>query len=354
MENPVRKLKKILFILGITGAVYFGFRYLLPLVVPFLCAYGMALWLRPSVRYLERKILSGKACRSQSLGVWIGGLELAILVTLLVVLIYLGGSRLIIQLERFMDELPWWISRLNVWLTAFCRRLERAFGLKEEYLVTVAAEMIRELTQAVKQATMPAIMSNSLAVVGKLAEGIIFFVVFVIATLMFLQEMEEIRERKSRSIFHREFSIIGRRLATASGAWLKTESVVLGINSMLFIAGFLLIGNEYALLLGLGIGLLDALPLVGAGVVLVPWGIFLYVQKQWFAGSVLLIVYTCGYFMRQILEARIMGEKVGLSPIETLVSMYVGIQLFGLIGFLIGPIALLLIEDLVELYWNTD
>ena len=46
-----------------------------------------------------------------------------------------------------------------------------------------------------------------------------------------------------------------------------------------------------------------------------------------------------------------MGEKVGLSPIETLVSMYVGIQLFGLTGFLLGPLGLLVIEDLTELYW---
>ena len=53
MVSPEKKLKKFLLILGITGAVYGAFRYLLPLVVPFLCAYGTALFLRPSVRFLS-------------------------------------------------------------------------------------------------------------------------------------------------------------------------------------------------------------------------------------------------------------------------------------------------------------
>lgn len=354
MENPVRKLKKILFILGITGAVYGGFRYLLPLVIPFLCAYGMALWLRPSIRYLERKILKGKRNGASALVVWIGTLELAVLLTVIVVFLYWGGSRLIVQLERFTGSLPEWISWLDMRLTGFCKMLERTFGWKDEYLVSMAREMVRELSDAARQATMPAIMNNSMVIIRSVAEVLIFLVVFVIATLMFLQEMEVIRERKSRSMFHREFALIGQRVATAIGAWVKTECVVLSVNSVLFILGLLMIGNEYAFLLGIGIGLLDALPLFGAGIVLVPWGILFCIRKQWVSGCVLLGVFGVSYFLRQILETRIMGEKVGLSSIETLVSMYIGIRLFGLTGFLLGPLGLLVIEDLTALYWKED
>ena len=67
--------------------------------------------------------------------------------------------------------------------------------------------------------------------------------------------------------------------------------------------------------------------------------------------SVLLAVYVRCYFLRQMLEAKLMGDMVGLSPVETLISMYVGFRLFGLAGFLLGPIGLLMIGDLVELYW---
>ncbi len=383
MGNPNRKLKKILFILGIAGAVYIGFLYLLPLVVPFLCAYGVALWLRPSVRFVERKLNlwlelwrirnvlwkgvrwtrnSGKSARRVSFerkqrrnwAAWIGALELTGIFTVLAGLLYFGGSRLFAQLQRFTASIPQWISWLDVKLTGFCRWLEQVLGLKNDYLVAVVRDMIRELGSTMRQGSMPAIMNNSMTILAWLTGGIVFLAIFIIATLMFLQEMEEIRERKSRSMFHREFALIGRRLVTAGSAWLKTEVVILSVTSGLCMLGLFLIGNDYALLLGIGIGLLDALPFLGAGVVLIPWGILLLSQGQWFAGGVLLALYLVCYLLRQVLEAKIMGNRMGLSPIETLVSMYVGLQLFGLAGFLLGPIGLLLIEDLVDFYWNEE
>ena len=104
------------------------------------------------------------------------------------------------------------------------------------------------------------------------------------------------------------------------------------------------------LLLGLGIGLLDALPVFGTGAVLVPWGAFLLLERQWWKGAVLLFIYGLCYFIRQFLEAKLMGSRMGLSALETLFSMYVGLELFGVSGFFLGPVGLLIIEDLVKLY----
>uniref|UniRef100_UPI000A568568 AI-2E family transporter n=1 Tax=Clostridium sp. NkU-1 TaxID=1095009 RepID=UPI000A568568 len=74
------------------------------------------------------------------------------------------------------------------------------------------------------------------------------------------------------------------------------------------------------------------------------------INKNWKYGIGLLIIYVICYFLREILEAKIMGGKVGLTPLETLASMYVGLQLFGLLGFILGPIGLLIVEDIVEVY----
>ena len=63
-------------------------------------------------------------------------------------------------------------------------------------------------------------------------------------------------------------------------------------------------------------------------------------------------LYLVCYFMREFVEAKLMGKKMGLSPLETLMSMYVGLQLFGFLGFILGPVGLMLIEDLVEEYWK--
>ena len=122
------------------------------------------------------------------------------------------------------------------------------------------------------------------------------------------------------------------------------------MTTFLCILGLFLIGNPYSVLLGIGIGLLDALPIFGTGTVLLPWGIFSLVQRRWRHGVVILGLYIVCYFLRQLMEAKIMGNQVGLSALESLLSMYVGFKLFGIIGFLLGPIGFLIIEDLLSIY----
>ena len=95
MVKPVKKLKKILLIMGITGAVYGGFRYLLPLVIPFLLAYAAALWMRPSVRFIETRFCFRFLGKERRLPVWlIGGAELLLFSALLFWGLYLGGKQL--------------------------------------------------------------------------------------------------------------------------------------------------------------------------------------------------------------------------------------------------------------------
>lgn len=101
---------------------------------------------------------------------------------------------------------------------------------------------------------------------------------------------------------------------------------------------------------GCGIGILDALPVLGAGTVLIPWGVALLFQKAWKKAAVIFGIYVVCYFLRQISEARLMGKQVGLSPLGSLVSMYVGLKLFGLSGLILGPVGVLLIGDLVRMY----
>ena len=355
MVYPGRKLKKILLILGITGAVYGGIQYLLPLVVPFLFAYAAALGLRPSVRFWEHRLqwsIKGKVFRIPPSA--IGAVELVLLLGGLAGLLYIGGSRLLMQLEQFAAAIPQGLVWLDGKLTGICRGVEQKMGLRDDVLVDLVREAIRDLGVILRQSSMPTLMNNSVNVVSGLAELLIMAVIFFLATLMFLAEMDEIRERKNRSLFHREFALIGKRLVNVGSAWLKTELVIISVTSCLCTLGCFLTGHAYALLVGVGIGFLDALPFVGAGAVLIPWGVICLFQRQWMNGGILLALYVICYFVRQVLEAKLMGNRVGLSPVETLVSMYVGLNLFGLSGVLLGPIGLLVIEDLVDLYWECN
>lgn len=292
MGKPGKKLKKIFLILGITGAVYGGFKYLLPLVVPFLCAYLAALWMGPSVRYFERRLtirLGGKERRIPA--AVIGGVELLFMGAVLSWLFYLGSSRLLAQARLFMVRLPEWLSEADRVLTGLFLSLEEKMGLMPESLVGLVRELVRDASEAVRQASLPLLMTNSVSVLAWAVRAVVFLVLFFVAAVMTLEEMDEIREKKSGSIFHREFSVLGRRIASAGSAWFKTQLVIMAVTAMICTLGLTLLGNPYSVLLGLGIGLLDALPVFGTGAVLIPWGAFLLLEHQWWKGAVLLFIY---------------------------------------------------------------
>ena len=119
-------------------------------------------------------------------------------------------------------------------------------------------------------------------------------------------------------------------------------------------AGLFLMGNPYYLLLGVAIGILDALPILGTGTVFLPWILAEVFQRDWKSAVCLAVIYGICYFVREIMETKLMGNEVGLSPLETLAAIYVGLLLFGLWGFILGPMGLLLIEDFVKTYCKEE
>ena len=354
MEKPGKKLKKLFIIIGTTGAVYAGFRYLLPLVAPFLAGYVFALLLRPSARFFSYRLrvtLRGRR-RHVPVGV-VGGVELLLVLALLGGLCYHLVLKLCEEGKMLMLQLPRWLEAFDCWLTGNCRLMEEAFGLRQDSLCRLAGEMLADLTDMGRSAAMPFLMENSMTALHFLAKAALVGLVSFLAAVLSLQEMEELRDRRDQSMFRREFNLIGNRLVQTGKAWFRSQGIILCITTALCIAGMLLVKNPYYLLAGIGVGILDALPIFGTGTVLIPWAVIEIVSHEWRQALILLGLYLVCYFVRQILEARLMGSQVGLSPLEPLTTVYVGLELFGFLGFILGPLGLLLIEDLTEMWAGT-
>src|SRR5699024_4253836 len=107
-------------------------------------------------------------------------------------------------------------------------------------------------------------------------------------------------------------------------------------------------GQEYALILALILALVDLLPLVGTIAVLLPWGIF-----EWIIGDpskgVFLVILGIGFFLfRRVTEPKIMGTQTGLHPLLALIGIYVGIEVFGLWGALLGPLVMVILISIIR------
>ncbi len=351
MVKPSRKLKKTLLILGVTGAVYLCFRYLLPLVIPFLIAYVFALSLRPTALWIEKKtrfIIKGRVISIPLAA--IGGVEIIIFMIAFGILLYVGGRKLFMEARLLLQNLPMILEGMNQWLMDNCFFAERFLKLPDGYMVEVVRDIILGGQTAIKSRIMPFLMVNSMTIVKWIVQATVIIIILLIATVLSLQEMDDIRERRDNSMFRFEYAMLGRRLATVGSAWLKTQAAIMMFTMIVCSTGLFFLGNPYFILFGIGIGLLDALPIFGTGTVFIPWALFSMINKNWKYGIGLVVIYIICYFLREVMEAKIMGGKVGLTPLETLASMYVGLQLFGLLGFILGPIGLLIVEDIVEVY----
>lgn len=351
MEKPSRKLKRILMIIGITGAVYVSFRYLLPLVIPFFIAYGVALFLKRPVMWLHWHISWKWRGKKRYFPIAAAGMILLVwLIGLFFTGCYLGGYKLVQECQRLSEAFPKILNGIDRELTGICYKIEGIFHIKSGVVPGLLREGILHMVSNLHKTAMTYLVGNSMSWFQKIIQAAAFFFITIMAVILFLQEMEELRLRRERSVFRQEFAMISTRIVNVGKAYIKTQGSIMFVTMAVCAAGLFLMRNPYYFLLGVTIGILDALPILGTGTVFLPWIFVELFQRDWKSTGGLMLIYGVCYFVREIMEAKMMGNEVGLSPLETLAAIYVGLLLFGLGGFILGPMGLLLIEDFVKTY----
>jgi sporulation integral membrane protein YtvI len=191
------------------------------------------------------------------------------------------------------------------------------------------------------------------SVVGKIAMGtpkaVVGTVVAVVSSFYLCCDLENIKnyllgflgeesQRKVREMISRVLG--GIKAYAVAYFWLFV------ITFVELYLGLFLLGRRYALLLALLLALVDMLPLFGAGVFVVPWGIFLILNGDTANGVGLFILLGVMSITRQIVEPRLVGKKLGIHPLASLASMYVGFRIFGFWGMILAPVAVLVVKEM--------
>jgi sporulation integral membrane protein YtvI len=136
---------------------------------------------------------------------------------------------------------------------------------------------------------------------------------------------------------------IWRDLQKALFGYLRAQFILISITAAFVIVGLLILQVPYAISIGLLIGFVDLLPYLGTGAVMVPWIIIVFVQGNIPLGIGLSIVYGVILVARQILEPKVLATSVGMDPLAILIALFIGLQLFGFVGLIIGPVTLILL-----------
>ena len=144
-----------------------------------------------------------------------------------------------------------------------------------------------------------------------------------------------------------------RKVTSSLGNYLKAEAILILISFIIVLIGlfiFKIIGMnvKYPLIMALIIGFVDALPILGSGTVMVPWAVILAFNGDIKLAVSILIVYAVTIIGKQLIEPKVVSNHIGIHPIFTLIAMYTGFKLIGIIGMFVGPIALIIFKNVFE------
>lgn len=334
-KESMRSIGKVL---GITLAVYIGIRWLLPLVVPFFVAFLLAKFLNPLVEKLENKL---KLKRS----IW-SSILVGILLLLLGLAVFYFLKTLIEQIKNVMDNLDLYKQQAGQFWQECCCQIENITGIEAKVIQDRVEKQIPEMMNHAKSNMIPTVMNETILYAKNMFVFVGVCFVVVISTILILKDYKKMRTVLENHPVGSMALNICRRTYEAGGAYVKAQIIIMGIISAICVAGLYFSGNEYALLAGCGIGICDAMPFLGTGTIFVPWAIIELLQGKYMLAAIYTIIYTICTLMREILEPKLLGNKLGMHPLTVIVSMYVGLKIYGLWGFALGPLSYILIKEI--------
>ena len=327
---------------AVSAGVYLLFRYCLLWILPFLLAFFLAALLRPLNRWLKSKLhLPATAA---------AGISICLFLALIGYFSWKLLGLVFRQAMALIRLLPVWLEDAVCRLEGVCCRLEQQFRLQPGLFSGEVRDFTETTGKQLSETCLSFAMNGSFPVLKTLIGFGVAAAVTVLAAVLLLSREQEYRDMFHKLPFQEELSLLGGRLKKLGGSWLRCELLAMLLTSLICVAGIWLTGNEYALLLGLLIGVLDALPLIGTGTVLLPWALFTLLGGRPWQALILILTYGISDFLRQVLETHMLGKTMGSSPLITLGAMYGGMKLFGLAGLLLGPAALLLIREILRLW----
>ncbi|MBR6709757.1 MAG: sporulation integral membrane protein YtvI, partial [Clostridia bacterium] len=321
-----------------------SFRY----IAPFVIGFAVALMIEPLVRLLTpvaQKIRLGRTAASLVTVLLVYGI-LIFLVVFLVNQVFTG-------VQALMPMIVKWVRSASAALSGWVASIEtlELNGVSEDMLLRIGQEITRMLDQLGANAASFAIdkilpiagyaMSTALSV----SQVVLFSILSIASTFYFSSDREKIGRGIAKYMPDRMKARVEQLrggVIQAVFGQLRATLVMFVVTAFELSVGFGIMGLDYAVLLALVIALLDALPVIGAGLVLIPMAIYGFVFGPIGLGIGSAVMYLVTIVVRQIVEPRVIGKQFGLHPLLTMIAMYVGYMVMNFMGMLLGPILALL------------
>lgn len=318
---------------GIILGVFLGIRFL-QFFMPFVIGWIIAMIANPLVRILERRL---KVARKHTSMVIIIGV-LALVITA----IYFLGVKIGEETRAFLDQAPE--------IYADFREDFQSAGKNLEIIISELPENVQESLEEVQQD----IGTITGQAVGKLSQftvdkagsfarnipGILISIIFsILSAYFFIADRDRILEFgriHTPQVIQEKWRMMAESFKTVFGGYFKAQFKIMVVVGVILFIGMLILKVRFAILIAVLVAFLDMLPFLGTGTVLIPWAVFQLASGDIRYALGLVILYLVTQLVRRIIEPKLVGDSIGMNPLVTLIFMYIGYRLGGVIGMILA------------------
>ncbi len=342
MEKTVKHAARLAVYLGATLSVWLIFKFALPALTPIAIALLVSSAVRPVARLISRKSHTPvKFCG----GVLVFLLVFAAVYASVILSIKLFGeaSEFLASAVRTLESEDNVIRRVADYFKSLWDKVPLISGKGNAKIPDEIYSLLLDGVKAAATKVSEGAASLAAGFLGSLPDLLFSLVVSVIAMLYLTVDIDGVKDG-ILSLFpvasSKKVIKFGRIFGGAVSGYIKAYFILGLLTFAGLFLGFVLLRVKYSFFLALVISIIDILPVLGAGTVLIPWAAFLFIMGDVSKGVGLLVLCGIMYAVRQFIEPRLIGRFMGLHPLITLTSAYVGYRLFGLAGMLTAPLAL--------------
>ncbi len=344
MSYWTRVGKRIIYVILILLGLYLSFK-LAVFYMPFLIAFIISLIMEPAIKFLMKKM---KITRRLS----------SIIIFIIVSLIILGTLTwgiitLVSEASGLLDDLNFYVDKIYGLFQDFTNNFQfEKLHLPEEVkgiLENSTGSIIDTVSNWIRN-----FLNGLIDVVTSIPNIAIYFAITVMALYFMCVDkiyiLDQIEHHLPR-VWVMKLGRHMRELIKVLGNYLKAEATLVLVSFVITVIGLYILNFagfniEFPLLIALGIGFVDALPILGSGTVMVPWAIICALNGDLNLGIAIIVLFIIISVVRQFLEPRLVSKNIGIHPIFTLIAMYTGFKIIGVLGLLVGPIVLIIFKNI--------
>ena len=338
-----KKLYFILYIILVLIVVYLLFKLGI-FLFPFTLALFFSIMTQPFSRFLEKKLkFSQKIATIVSivlfLVIFLGFISLSAL--------RLSGEiyKLSINLNKYSKEAQ------SLWNTA----IDKVYSLLGYFPEGFDEQVKNSINGFIRMGTskLGSFINSLINFITSIPTIILYICITILSTFFISLDKNKIMaflEQQFPKSWIKKVYNIKREMFNVLGSYIRAQIILMTICffELLIsfnILSFLKFNLQYPLIFSIVICIIDALPILGAGAVLLPWSLISFVTGDINLGLALLVIYFLVLSVRQMLEPKLISQNLGVHPLVTLISMYSGFKFFGVIGFLIGPVVMIILKN---------